>query len=306
MKKPHLIFSLSLQTALAICCYAGISENGKVDSVQLKNCMDAVNKINSMPLTKTYLVWSLDGNWTLSVSNPKENASNRFLDECSIYKDAHENIRKIIYTNYEYSYDVVICYYDPFGQLIRAVFNIKDDAESFWGYQYADQGELIYSNIAYIKYDPDYVEPEGPTFENESHPPAIVNEYAYEGKLLNFASSFFQNFTNVNIFKDYFHIADFPSECTTVTFSLDVKSGKTIVGSNNVRIRDAAHLKSNVVETLYAGDDITIIEQSKRENIAPYGEFYWYKVSYQNFFVDDHTGYIFGAFLEPIETEIKP
>ncbi|MDR2971841.1 MAG: SH3 domain-containing protein [Bacteroidales bacterium] len=300
-----MIISIICGIAAVIMCHAHVYDNGKLDSIRLKKCMDAVNEINSSQLTKAYLLWSIDKNWTLQANNNKENVSTLFLDEFSIYKDAQGNIRKIIYTNYEYGYEVLICYYNPEGQLIRAVFNIKDDIESFWGNQFADKGELFFSNIAYIKYDASYVEEEALTLEKEIRGPSISIEYEYEGKLFRFGDSSLDKFTHVNHFKSYYNIDSFPSGSATVTFSYDVNSGKTIVGSNQVRIRDAAHLKSNIVATLYAGDDITILEQSKRENISPWGEFYWYKVKYQNFYAEDHTGYIFGAFLEPVEQVIK-
>jgi len=305
MKKSAsiLIILFNIQLIFCILCQASVSENGKVDSILFKKCMDAVNEINTLTLTKAYLTFDPDNKWILS-DNKRPNASDRFLDEFSIYKDAQGNIRKIIYTNYEYGYDVLICYYDTFGELIRAVFNFKDDTESFCGYQFADQGDLFYSNIAYIKYDPDDVEEEILTFEKEIQGPRI--EIEYEGQILHFGAYTLERFTHVTNFKSYYNIDSFPSGCATVTFSLDVKSGKTIVGSNNVRIRDAAHLQSNIVETLYAGDDITILAQDKLQNIAPWGEFYWYQVRYQNFFIDDHTGYIFGAFLEPVEKERNP
>ena len=301
MKKsvPILIILFYIQLTFCILCHVNASENEKVDSILLRKCMDAVNEINTLTLTKAYLLWDFGEKWTLNANNYKENISDRFLDEFSIYKDDQGSIRKIIYTNYEYGYDVLICYYDTFGQLIRTVFNFKNETESFWGYQFADQGGLFFSNIAYIKYDHDYE-------EEEIRGPLVKIEYEYEGKILHFGDYTLERFTRVTNFMSYYNIDNFPSECATVTFSLDVKSGKTIVGSNNVRIRDAAHLQSNIVETLYAGDDITILAQDKLQNIATWGEFYWYKVTYQNFFIDDHTGYIFGAFIEPVEKEIKP
>jgi hypothetical protein len=229
------------------------------------------------------------------------------LDEFSVYKDTSGNIRKIIYTNYDYGYKVVIGYYDTLGHLIRVVFNIRDDIESFWGYQWAEQRELFFSNEAYIKYNPDYVEEQGLTFEKEGGTPTIEIIYTYEGKILHFGDQSLTLFAHVNDVKSCYNIGDFPAGCATVTFSYEVQSGKTITGSNAVRVREAPRLKSKVVETLYAGEDITIIAQGKRENIAPWGEFYWYKVNYQNFWTpaNPHTGYIFGAFLEPIEIMIN-
>jgi len=303
-----LFMVLYLQALFPVGCQAKVNGDGALDSVRLKRCMSAVHEINATPLTKAYLVRNAEGSWTLNANNPKARRSAPYLDEFAVYKDTQENIRKIIYTNYDYGYKVLIGYYDTSGQLIRAVFNVRDDIESFWGYEWAEQGELFFSNRAYIKYDPDFVEMEDVrTFEEEIRAPSIETVYAYEGKMLHFGDHSLALFAHVNDIKSCYNISAFPAGCATVVFSYEVPSGKTVVGSNAVRIRDAAHVKSKVVETLYAGDDIAIIAQGKRETIAPWGEFYWYKVNYRNFERNSpaSSGYIFGAFIEPVEKEIQ-
>jgi hypothetical protein len=78
------------------------------------------------------------------------------------------------------------------------------------------------------------------------------------------------------------------------------KNENTIINANNVIIRSKPSRKSHAIGKLRIASRIKILEFFNKQEITPWGEFYWYKISFYN-----KIGYIFGAFIEPVEVEVK-
>lgn len=289
MNNYIFIFFSHLILGIGPSLYGATFDN--VDSARLQECINGVTEINSSILNKAYLCWDSSRDWWLSTQNDNtlKVGSNRFLDEFAIYQDSHGNIRKVIFTDYQYEYDVRIFYYDTSGILIYAVFDLGGGEDSWNGYQYSDKSGVVLSNIQHI----DNME-----FREE---PLIKDIYKYGGQVLNIGTWDLDKFRSVDKFKSYYKIGGFPAGCSKVTFTYEVDSGKTIINRNNVVIRAAEGSNSSIAKVVNAGRDITIISQGKKEYLSPWGDFFWYKIKYERFFTNDQIGYVFGAFIEPIE-----
>lgn len=76
----------------------------------------------------------------------------------------------------------------------------------------------------------------------------------------------------------------------------------TYTKSNNINIRSKPGLNSSIVDKLHVLIYLKIEKVAQKENIAPWGEFHWYKISYNKPYYTNKKkyGYIFGAFLEPV------
>jgi hypothetical protein len=68
-----------------------------------------------------------------------------------------------------------------------------------------------------------------------------------------------------------------------------------------VILRSEPNTKSKVLTKLDAIDTVEIISIGKSEKIGRFGEHHWYQVKT----MWDKTGWVFGAFLEPVEQEVK-
>ncbi|GMT50322.1 MAG: hypothetical protein IEMM0008_1861 [bacterium] len=94
-----------------------------------------------------------------------------------------------------------------------------------------------------------------------------------------------------------------------------------MINRNNVSIRSGPSTKSKTLYTLHYSEAITILATGKEQTIRRWGRHKWYKVSYLVFKdVNGHkktgnideldkqvkkTGWVFGAFLEPVEVKVK-
>ena len=289
MNKYIFIFFSCLILGIGAPLYGVTFDN--VDSARLQKCIRGITEINSSILNKAYLCWDNSRDWWLSTRNDHtlKVGSDQFLDEFAIYQDSHGNIRKVIFTDYQYGYDVCIFYYDTSGVLIYAVLGLEAEEESWNGYQYSDKSGVVLFNIKHI---------DNSGFRET---PLIKDIYKYSGQVLNIGAWNLDRFRSVDKFKSYYKIGNFPAGCSKVTFTYEVDSGKTVIKENNASIRTAEGLNSSITKKLNAGRDITIISKGKKEYLSPWGDFFWYKIKYERFFINDQIGYVFGAFLEPVE-----
>ncbi len=74
-----------------------------------------------------------------------------------------------------------------------------------------------------------------------------------------------------------------------VTFSQPIKDKTSVINGIRVNIRKSPSVSSKIVKTLDLGERVKIVDVVQGESI-------WYKIEWR-----DITGYIFGAFLEPVE-----
>ncbi len=75
------------------------------------------------------------------------------------------------------------------------------------------------------------------------------------------------------------------------------------IGAFNVNVRDKASINGKVLFTTgfpYEFDGAQVLSESDKERIEPWGTHSWYKLQFD----DKTTGYIFGAFFEPVYDEI--
>ncbi len=85
------------------------------------------------------------------------------------------------------------------------------------------------------------------------------------------------------------------------SFRAPKKSDGTMINDSPVVVRAGGSIKSKVLFHLYIGDQIIVLSVGKRESIGKWGKYNWYKVKT----ADGKSGWVFGAFLEPVEVKLK-
>jgi hypothetical protein len=86
-----------------------------------------------------------------------------------------------------------------------------------------------------------------------------------------------------------------------VVFKEPVPGNITIINTNDVRFRDKP-TSGKVIAKLKAFNEVKVLNVGSKETIKPYGTYHWYNVLSS---VHNQTGYVFGAFLEPVEFSAK-
>ncbi len=87
------------------------------------------------------------------------------------------------------------------------------------------------------------------------------------------------------------------------------KKGETSINTNNVNLRKKPNTQSKVLFKLHYSDEISILSIGKQQSIGRWGKHKWYKVSYLHYSQSGKEqriiGWVFGAFLEPVEMRVR-
>ena len=255
----------------------------------IENCKKEVQQINKLTLERTIVrypsAFEDDKVQFPSYQDVSESMS-------YIYKDNNGNIRKFLtmFNHVELS-GYTVHYFDAIGKIVYShIYSRSYMTPHFYGYRYMYEGKQVFCDMDV--YDEDKDSWERITYNWGEILSSYYNSF---DKILHADSilSFCESSYNV---QDIF-IADLTDK---ICFVPPAKGTKTIINAKRVNIREKDTVNSSSILTPLFGEIVEILEKGKEENIAPYGMHNWYKVV-----VNDKTGYIYGAFLEPIEREAE-
>jgi uncharacterized protein YgiM (DUF1202 family) len=222
------------------------------------------------------------------------NDPNYFDGFYSFYFDQDNLLRMFVSsTNYPESSSEVIAYYNKEGELMHISFyRHEPEGYSYQGIAYKTQCEV---DSIYYKYNIQY-EMMG-EFEKrdeeryDNHYSLIIEEW-----------DILKMYSHTGNLQSYFKIKSLipPEECKKVQFRMPQKNEITYVNKDKVNVREQRNTSSKVISILDIGARVKILDILQEESIKGLGTYNWYKVEINNI-----TGYIFGAFLEPVEKEVK-
>ncbi len=95
------------------------------------------------------------------------------------------------------------------------------------------------------------------------------------------------------------------------TFKTPKKNNRVYVNHNNVVLRSGSSVRTKKLSLLYAlQGSLKILAVGKKETIKGFGTHHWYQVDYSGYQTLDQnikgrSGWVFGAFLEPVEHEVN-
>ncbi|MDR1120224.1 MAG: SH3 domain-containing protein [Dysgonamonadaceae bacterium] len=241
-----------------------------------------IRSVNTMNLYRVYIV---DG---------KFSATPKYFEGAKCwYLDGDAKLRKYFdWSSYPESLSKYLVYYDESGQM--AYFLFKDsnpEGYSYWGRAHTGCGpyynHLEFDYTVQFEWETDF-------WISRTH-----------GK----SSAFPQTIGNHTWLSMYCHVDSFihraptlPQECIKVRFAPPRKGNKTFTNDHNIVLREKPSIASAKLQTLEIGRDVTVLEIAQEETIGDMGAHHWFKVQLYNV---PTTGYIYGAFLEPVEQEIK-
>jgi len=246
--------------------------------------------INGMVLCKAFAKNTKDG-WGLISGDPKT------MDgSVAYYFDDEGNLRKLVsWSNYPESSSATIAYYSEEGELMHIIFSdSQPEGYSYSGIAYKMHREENNNNIDF-KYKVRY-----------SFMADFENSYV-QGNSNKYPSSIGKEqlpiHANIDSLKSHLRIEKFqpPSNCTKVRFYKPSKNQITFINNENVNLREGANTSSKVIVTMGVGDRVKVLEVMREESVKNLGSHNWYKVA-----INDLVGYIFGAYLEPVDGIIKP
>ncbi len=247
--------------------------------------------INNMVLSK---VWEQDtGGETrnrLTSQNPK------LMDgETCYYFDSNDNLRKYISTwEYPESGFSIIGYYNTKGELMYVLFNMSQPegyscqglAYKTYSDEFGDSITFNY-NLQYV-YSADYKNLHTQGYSNKY--PSTIGEWNLS------------NYTHVDSLKLYSKIDVLQAlpDSKKVKFFKPSKNQISFINGHEVNLKEQSNTSSKVIRTMNIGEKVTISNVLQEDLIENIGHYNWYKVK------NNHTiGFVFGAFLEPVEKEVE-
>jgi hypothetical protein len=254
--------------------------------------------INNMELYKAYIQSAKMGR-ILSSIDPQ------YMDgaEC-LYFDSEGYLKKYIsWFDYPESHSTTIAYYNESGELMYIIFsNDQPEGYSYQGIAYkmvtgeyfGEYFDINNDSIEFkykVRFD-DMANFENSTVQGSSNNyPSIICDW-----------NLLAQYTSVDDLETFLKIDKLkpPPNCKKVQFVKPSKGQETFTNSLDINVRDLANTSSKVITKIDCGDKVKILEILPEENIVNIGNHHWYKIAYYN-----KVGYIFGAFLEPVEIEIK-
>jgi hypothetical protein len=245
-----------------------------------------------MNLSKAYLIFGSEERISVVNNLPSTNYVD-FLD--TLYYDTAGRIRKIVSHKCDggcKSGD--ISYFDADGYLRFNLFYDYDQGEGINREIYMKKNKLLLSK--------------GETYDDNNGNPIALSFFIKKGKISKEIKGIpFGHTAHLDsLKKQYNNNLEMPKNCFQVVFSLPEIGSSTFINAINTEVRTSANFKSQVIDTLKMGQDVRIIESTKDENVREIGTYPWYKIEYTTDFGNTlKTGYVFGAFLEPVEIEIK-
>jgi hypothetical protein len=225
-----------------------------------------------------------------------------------------------IYPNF--SDGSTVCYFDDEGNLRKFVqwSDYPESTSSRVAY-YSEEGDLMY--ILFSDFQPEGYSYQGIAYKTVSDEFTDSIEFRYHvqyNMMVDFENSYIQGksskyptitcewntlskYTHVDSLVSYLQIEtpQSPTNCKMVQFDKPSINQITFINNDNVNLRESAKTSSKVIRTMMCGENVKILEVLQEETVRNVGTYNWYKIE-----VIQMTGYIFGAYLEPIEKEIKP
>jgi hypothetical protein len=251
------------------------------------------NIINNLILYKAYIQNGDVGEGRiLTPNNPK------YADgyQC-IYFDSEGNMRKYIsWFDYPESFATTIAYYNEKGELIYIIScNYQPEGYSYQGIAFKTVNDDYDHNIEF-KYKVQYNEMN--EFENYT---IQGNSNKYQAIVCDL--NLLELYANVEALAVCLAIEEMqpPQKCKKVQFTKPSKDQKTFTNYLNINIREDGKTSSAIINTIDCGITVKIVDILPEENVGNFGNHNWYKIEYNNY---NNLGYIFGAFLEPVEKEI--
>jgi len=209
-----------------------------------------------------------------------------------IYKDNDGKIRKFVTMwNHPEMSGYEVHYFDTKGELLCSYIHIRSYMmPHFYGYRYMSDGKQQYCDIDV--YDEDRDMWERITYSGGN---ILLTSYNSFDCVLHADSV-------VSVCNFLYEMQDVFSKNSTnkVRFVTPEKGDKSVINVRGVSIREKDNINGSTMYQPLFGEIIEVFEKGKEDYIEPYGKHNWFKV-----IVNGKTGYIFGAFLEPVEKEVK-
>jgi len=260
-----------------------------ITDVFSQNCgLTEKETINGMIL---YKAWSKNTKerMILLSNNPKQMDG----EEC-YYFDSDGNLRKIIsWSEYPESIGVIIAYYNDENELMYLIFS------DFQPEGYSCQG------IAYKKHRGKYSDNIVLKYKVQNKEMVIENIYVQKNAdeyPVKIGDLWLSQYFHVDSLKSYKRIETLqpPPNCKKVQFVKPTNNQMTFTNSHNINLRKEPNVLSKVIRIMEIGNIVRISDVLQEETIKGIGTYHWYKIEFNQI-----EGYIFGAFLEPVEEEIN-
>jgi hypothetical protein len=247
--------------------------------------------VNSLILTKAWSKNTPTGGVLLPTDPQYEDGST------CCYFDENDNLRKFVQRiDYSDSSLETIAYYSEEGELMYISFSdYQPEGLSYQGVAYKTARDE-WSDTIEFRYKVQYsMLPD--LFENYSIQ-GISNQYPAISRECNVLALY----TNMENLAAYLHIETLqpPAKCKKVQFVKPSKNQITYINNDNVNLREGAKTSSKVILTMRSGVQVKILEVLQEETMRNVGTYNWYKIE-----VHQTTGYVFGAYLEPVDKEVK-
>lgn len=296
MKIKRIIRLGSFLMALTIHAFGQPASN-LADSLKLNQCMDRVDEVNSLTLTKVHLnaYWLDRAN---EENGWKFDNEGGFFDDHSwyVYIDRQGRIRKYTETDWcEYVSKVNVHYYDQAGNLCYIIQreNVSEESEEdsfdYNGYAYMLKGNVVFAELKYV---------------DKERPEKSYEQIVRNGRVADLPKEADLPLTTKILMERFglpYSGIDLPQGCPRVRFVTDYKgSGEdalTLTNRNNIKVYAGPGVKYPVLSELNAGYWKRIGRTDRKEEIPGLGAHHWYEVLPGE--------YIFGAFLEPVEIVIE-
>ena len=248
-----------------------------------------VNRINGDTLYKKIVTYNgLHSKNTLGIDSYKD------TDECVsfIYYNSYSAIKKLVHLfSYPEESGYVIQYFDKYGYTAKTIIHEESAMNpAISGLQYAYGGKSVYTNLE--EYNSETSEKEA-IASYSSHEMPFNNRFLDDIKHVDSILGFCINTYQV---KDLSAI----EVSNLVTFALPERGHKTVVNAKDVLVRKKPQLNSKALFSVSIGDIVSVTEKGEEQTINNYGTYPWYAIE-----INGETGYIFGAFLEPVEAIIS-
>lgn len=218
-----------------------------------------------------------------------------------VYYDSNGLLRKYISSYHgESEHIFFVSYYNKKGSAVYIAYQAGNNMEDEKGFVYLDKGNIVLQNsVTYPYYEEYYIDgklyTEG---EKGSYIAKTDGKFLYETPLFKMGLNIYASIDSLKKYHDEDgQSIELTDKATAVNFS---NTGYAYVTSCNEGTRALPDLSSPIVDSIiYAGAPIKIIEKCKGETIGDWGFNHWYKVEFGD------VGYIYGAFLEPIENPYR-
>lgn len=273
----------------------------------LSSKIDEINNTNSIKMRKYPLrLFEINkkDKWIIMETEMKidvEKSVPKMDEPIQIFVDSHNRIRKYISKfSYPECAEHIIEYFDEEGNLSKLIYNSFTliTMNSLYGTVFFHKGKPIDIDTTLLLYND----------QNPGKDIVISNKLPLK-KYINYhisTTEFMKEHDLIGVdFNKYqsevYHSFKNPKDI------LKKRNYYAYINSNNIVLREKPSINSKAIEKMNALTCVALINVIKEDMIDKLGSSYWYKVTncrhdpqYKSI---KHSGYIFGTFIEPIETE---